>query len=85
MVTFYPRDIGMWRQDFEFGSLLTNRPSKTFHDRAELIEFLKQHGVRMDDYENPLRFEVWDGINPSGSVNNVHVVVQWTVIGWIKE
>lgn len=85
MVTFYPRDIGMWRQVFKFGIELTNRPHKSFHNRSDLIEFLKEHGVEPIDAACPLEFRVWSGTNPSGSDNNVHAVIWWTLIGWIKE
>ena len=74
----------MWRNTFKFNDItLTNPQCVQFRDRAELIEFLKQHGVRLDDPEFPLQF------NAVGTVmdarNITHTVHQWTTVGWISE
>jgi hypothetical protein len=96
MIIFYPRDIGMWRKDFDFHPGITLIPKektdhKAFRNREELIEFLKDHGVRLDDPAFPLKFEQVDqtgenvyfkGYNYQGELS---IVVQWSVIGWIRD
>ena len=81
MITFYPRDIGLWREDFDFSDR-ANYPTKTFKDRDELSEFvLKKYG--MDDEEFPLKFLENESIySPFDSTHTVH---KWTVLGWMKE
>lgn len=83
-ITFYPRDIGRWRNTFNFRDKLTNPQCVQFRDRAELIEFLKQHGVRLDDPEFPLQF-IAGTVCPDDARNLTHTVSQWTCIGWISE
>lgn len=91
MITFYPRDIGMWRNEYDFGdragviTLVCKEKTdhKTFNDRDELIGYLKEHGVVLDDPQNPLRI--------SGPTNHeqfgpdTYSVVQWSLLGWIKD
>ena len=72
MITFYPRDIGRWRGVFDFNYVPTLVPStrtdrKYFHNRYELIEFLKQHGAILTDAENE-RIEV--------IANNENIVIE---------
>ena len=81
MITFYPRDIGLWREDFDF-TKRPNGPSQTFKDRDELSEFIWKKWA--EEPEFPLKFiendqAVW---NPFDST---HIVHKWTVIGWMKE
>jgi hypothetical protein len=87
MITFYARDIEMWHQDFCFTNDITLTPKekyhfKTFYDRKELIEFLKSHGVRLDDSNYPLEF-----IGPKEHPEFGYVcdVIQFSLLGWIKE
>lgn len=90
MITFYPRDIGLWRKDFDFsqrnGSFTLECKKQTdhkiFYDRAELIEFLKEHGVRLDDPNFPLEFT---GPREHSELGYVYTVMQFHVMGWIKE
>lgn len=83
---FIPRDLGMWRDDFDFSQDITLTPKakpqrKEFHDYNELIEFLKAHRVRLDDPENPLEF-----IPEDHHVFGIcKAVIQWSLIGWVKE
>jgi hypothetical protein len=91
MITFYPRDIGMWRRDFDFSiryvegrgrPAIANPPDcKRFLDQNKLIAFLKENGVRLDDHEHPLRFDFQDH-HYFGPCYQVH---QWTVLGWFTE
>ena len=86
MITFYPRNIGMWRNVFTFNDItlsVDNVQSKTFYNRDELIEFLKQHKVRLDDPKYPLELEGPYEHHVFG--NCVYTVKQWTTIGWIKD
>jgi len=88
MITFYPRDIGRWRQYFDFGITLVHNPDKPrfrqFSDRNDLIQFLKHHGVRLDDPRHPLTITKYRGSHPTlGS--DAYDVVQWTLLGWIKD
>lgn len=88
-VRFYPRDIGMFRQtgDFDFtGSitLSTTRKErfKEFSDRSELIDYLTDLGVRLDDYEYPLTFTK----EPSTMCGEYSFTVhQWSTLGWMIE
>lgn len=88
MITFYPRDIGRWRKYFCFNNDITLTPKeksdyKVFYNRDEFIKFLKEHGVRLDDSENPLEFR---GPNNNERLGpNTYDVVQWTLLGWIKD
>lgn len=90
MITFYPRDIGMWRNDFDFNPDITLTPKektnyKTFCDMEELIDFLKERGVKLTDPNYPLitRLHNGTGLHPTlGS--GVSDVVQWTILGWVK-
>lgn len=90
MITFYPRDIAMWRREFTFAhdiTLTTKQPTthRTFYDESELFDFLKAHGVRMDDVHNPLQFIKHGGTGHHHSLGDgVFDVVQWTLIGWVK-
>lgn len=95
MITFYPRDIGRWRETFDFHPDITLTPKektncKAFRNREELIEFLKEHKIRLDDPENPLKFERWiPQDDPYGkgseSQGELFSVIQWTVQGWIRD
>lgn len=88
MITFYPRDIGMWRKDFDFHPDITLIPKektnhKTFYDRDELIGFLKEHGVRLDDPTNPLKITGPHTHHTLGP--DTYDVIQWSLLGWIKD
>jgi len=89
MITFYPRDIGRWRGVFDFNYVPTLVPGprtdrKEFCNRSELIEFLKQHGAVLTDAANPLTITRHVGEHPTIK-GEVHEVIQWTLLGWIKE
>lgn len=93
MIVFYPRDIGMWRGEFNFTPDITLTPKaktdhKVFSSRGELIEFLKQHGVRLDEPEHPLLFlEADEDVYKKGLFyqGELFAVVQRSVIGWIRD
>lgn len=93
MITFYPRDMARWRKEFDFTPDITLIPKektdyKVFYNRDELIGFLKEHGVRLDDPQHPLKIEsVSDEVYTKGHSHQgeLFVVVQWTVLGWIRD
>lgn len=85
---FIPRDIGMWRSTFDFSPEIYAcemglTTYKEFHTQEELFEFLKSHGVRLDDPDYPLVLS--DEIDHHSFGKNVKSVVQWSLVGWIKE
>ena len=90
MITFFPRDIGIWRNDFDFSQIygsitLECKPQsdrKVCYDRKELIEFMKSRGVRLDDPKYPLEFI---GPKEHHTFGYVYDVVQFHLLGWIKE
>jgi hypothetical protein len=84
MIIFIPRDIDRWRNVYHFGvELVSDKPKVGyFHDKQELISFLKEHGVRLDDVQHPLEFL---GPKEHHYFGSVYDVVQWTLIGWIKD
>ena len=87
MITFYPRDIGRWRGIFDIGNITLSVSAvtcKRFHDRDDLIGFLKEHGVRLDDAANPLTINQHHGEHPTLG-EGVFDVIQWTLLGWIKD
>lgn len=89
MITFYPRDIGRWREEYSFEPDITLTPKlktnhKIFHSRDEFIGYLKERGVSLTDPENPLRIVKHEGTHPTLG-QDAYVVVQWTVLGWIKD
>lgn len=86
----------MWRKVFDFDRAPTLTPTITpnahegmhFYSRDELISFLKQHRVRLDDPEHPLLIEqVSDTLYQKGHAGQgeLFIVVQWTVVGWIRD
>lgn len=77
MITFYPRDIGYWRETFDFSS--ENRPSKTFEDRQALYDYIFEHGVLSK--EHTLQFIE----TANHSTKTTHVVHWWTIIGYMRE
>jgi len=80
MITFIPRDIGKWREVYQFNS--TEPPKGYFGDKQEFICFLKEHGIKLDDVKNPLEFL---GPKEHHIFGSVYDVVQWTLLGWILE
>ena len=74
MITFLPRDIGRWRDFFDFST--KERPSKQFNDVNELKNFCRDCGFKVDSAEYPFH------ISDDGDSDRMYVVV-WTVIGWI--
>jgi len=59
------------------------RPFAIFNSEKELIDFLVEHGVRVDDEAYPLKFlpQKWS-IEFNEFLSAVH---QWTTIGWVSE
>lgn len=80
---FYPRDIGLWRDVFDFTPEIGSSKPKymDFKSRSDLIDFLKLHGIVLDDVDNPLKFLKCThhqyGICRS--------VIQHSLLGWSKD
>ena len=83
MITFYPRDIELWRDTFKFTMPGIHGPSKVFYDRDDLLGFCKEHGVRLDDAKNP--FEITGPTDHPVFGQGTFTVKQWTCIGWLKD
>ena len=77
MVTFYPRDIGMWRSEYSFGR--NKRPSKRFANFDDLKQYILEKCGQDEEY--PLTFI--EEVNEC--LETTHVVHKWTVLGWAKE
>lgn len=89
MITFYPRDIGMWRKEFDFNQVITLLPGaktnyKVFSNQEEFFDFLKGYGVHLDDPEFPLKIEDAPTISEFREIPGLQSVVQWSLLGWIK-
>lgn len=80
---FYPRDIELWRDKFDFSDAIGTEKPKflDFDTRQDLIEFLKSNGVRLDDSENPLLF-LRHTHHIFGVCSNVH---QGGLLGWVVQ
>jgi hypothetical protein len=87
----------MWRKVFDFNPTPTLTPrlvpsaheGLVLRDRTELIDFLKQHGVRLDDPQHQLRIEqvsdtIYQNLGYAGQ-GELFIVVQWSVVGWIRD
>lgn len=95
MITFYPRDIGRWREHFDFYPPITLTPKvktnyQVFRDRAEFIEFLREHKIQLDNPEFPLRFESCKEVEAAAgnrfpAPGELFEVIQWTVQGWFRD
>lgn len=96
MIIFFPRDIGMWRKVFDFNPAITLTPKLVpsaheglpFYSREELIGFLKQHGIRLDDAQHPLLIEKVDETKyhkGHARQGELFTVVQWSLVGWIRD
>ena len=91
MITFYPRDIGMWRKEFDFSrrygpitlECKTETDHKVFYNRNDFIDYLKEHGVKLDDPNNSLLIT---GPHTNEMLGpDTYDVVQWSLLGWIKD
>lgn len=90
MITFYPRQLALWGDEFDFNPSITLTPKtktdhKVFYDQGEFFEFLKRHGVRFDDASNPLKIEDAPNISNIRKIPGLQSVVQWSLLGWIKD
>ena len=91
MVTFYPRDIERWRSTdlFDFTcrpdvslSMNPKSDSITFYTRAELIQFLKDHGGVNLTEGRTLHFT---GPYDHHVLGKVYDVTHWILLGWMKD
>lgn len=92
-VRFYPRDIGMFRtEEFDFSDrgiynitleVKHKKDYKDFHDRAELIEWIRAYGIISNDVKYPIEFNKRAELHPY--LGNVYNVTQSILVGWMKE
>jgi hypothetical protein len=96
VITFFPRHIGPWNTIFDFEPDITLTPKARpnartgmgFHNREEFIQFLKDSGIRLDNPEFPLKIEQANErvyLKGHAAQGELLIVVQWTVIGWIRD
>ncbi len=90
MITFYPRQLALWGDEFDFNPTITLLPKaktdhKVFRDLDEFFDFLKIHKVRFDDPENPLKITDDTNISDIRKIPGLKSVVQWSLLGWIKD
>lgn len=96
MIAFFPRRIAPWVNIFDFQPDITLIPKEKpnacagmgFRNREEFVQFLKDSGIRMDNPEFPLKIEqVNEQVYPKGNASQgeLFIVVQCTVIGWIRD
>ena len=90
MITFYPRQLALWRDEFDFNPSITLLPNqktdhKTFRNREEFFSFLKDFGVRLDDPKFPLKIEDAPNISEIRKIAGLQSVIQWSLLGWIKD
>ena len=80
MITFYPRDIGLWRNEYNFSDR-KNYPYKEFLSFDALKEYIEEN-FEADNSEFPVKFIEETNPNFLGKRYMVH---RWTVLGWAKE
>jgi hypothetical protein len=93
MITFYPRDIELWRSCPEFdltqrGNILlavkTKRDYKVFQKRSELIEFLKEFAqIKIDGGGIPLEITGPHDHSEFGPLT--YNVQHWILLGWLTQ
>lgn len=93
MITFYPCNIEMWRESnaFSFDNDITliakeKYDNLPFDNRGALIEFLKEHGVKLTDLDTTLKFvKITEAETPwlyYHQHGDVHAVLYGTLLGW---
>ena len=94
MITFYPRDLDIWKGYFDFSLDITVAPKeknffKVFNDREELIAFLKAFGALPTDPQYALKFANKFGDDCNGvltlNFEGLTAVVAGDHLGWIKD
>lgn len=82
MITFYPNTkLDIWKPgEFSFGIHLAARNYAALYDRTGLLEYLKDHGVKLNE---PLKIEL-DQNKEYG--DGTYTVTQGsTLFGWILD
>lgn len=80
MIEFYPRDIGLWRDDFDFRG--SQHPAIKLDSEQDLIDFIKNHFPMSleDEALYPVRFLEEENHN----FGTTHIVHRWTLLGWVN-
>lgn len=93
MVIFWPRNLGIWGDHFDFHPSITlitkaKTDHQVFRNRQELVEFIGGF-IDLNNPEFPLQFNASppDSIYVKGHDNQGEhfVVKQWSVIGWARD
>lgn len=88
MITFYPEQLAIWNDEFDFHPSITLVPKektnyKVFYDRDELIGFCKAHGVILTNPDSP--FEITGPeIHPEWGIGT-YKVTQGILLGYLKD
>lgn len=88
MITFYPEQLDIWKDEFDFNppiTLLCEQKTnyKFFRNRDDLIGFCKQHGVVLNDPKN--FFEITGPETHPQLGGGMYKVTQGRVLGWLKD
>lgn len=86
MIIFYPKELDMWGEEFDFHPTITLVPKaktnhRAFHGPGELFDFLKDRGVVFTDLGHP--FTTTDIDHPT--LGWCREVRQGFVLGWIVD
>lgn len=79
MIKFYPRDIGLWREIFDFE--IAKRPSMMFDNEQDLTSFVSEHFPIEEENKYPVTFIE----EKNHHLNTTHIVFRWTVVGWMTK
>ena len=81
MIQFYPRDIGLWRELFQFKPDM--HPTMNFDSKQDLIDFVSKHFLFDSDDSEKFPFKFIEENN--AHFGTTHIVHRWTTIGWSKD
>lgn len=91
MILFYPANLYLWNNEFEFNNSITLTPKektnfKSFYDRDELIGFLKDKGIKLNNGLNPLTiFHAKEPYPDYIKSQEVFEVKQENTLGWLVD
>lgn len=91
MIIFYPKNLDLWNDEFDFNNSITLVPKektnfKSFYDRDELLGFLKGKGVNLNNGKNPLTiFHTKEPYPEYIKATEVFEVKQENTLGWLVD
>lgn len=89
MITFFPKEMPIWKDFFVFKADITLTPKektnyKVFQSRNELVDFCKEFGVDIKASYNPI--QIMEDFNNENYGVGTYVVKQGDfILGWMKE